>query len=117
MVVLGSSCIYPRDAPQPLREDHLMTGPLEPTNRSYAVAKIAAIEMAEAYLRDQKRVLPSAAYLEGEYGVSGYYMGVPVIIGAGGVEKVVEIELTDDEQAQLEKSVGHVMELVGAIKL
>jgi len=75
----------------------------------------AAVQMAEAYLLDQHRILPCAAYLEGEYGVRGVYVGVPVQIGAGGVEKVIEIALTDDEQKQFRVSVSHVEELVQAM--
>jgi malate dehydrogenase len=77
----------------------------------------AAIEMAESYLRDQKRVLPCAAYLEGEYGIHGYYLGVPVVIGAGGVERVLEIELDDAERGMLQTSFARVKELVGIVKL
>src|SRR6266446_4593580 len=75
----------------------------------------AAVQMAEAYLLDQHRILPCAAYREGEYGVRGVYVGVPVQIGAGGVEKVIEIALTDDEQKQFRVSVSHVDELVQAM--
>jgi malate dehydrogenase len=75
----------------------------------------AAVQMAEAYLHDRKRVLPAAALLEGEYGVKGFYVGVPVLIGAGGVERVIEIDLTDDERQQFKTSVSHVEELVGAL--
>jgi malate dehydrogenase len=71
--------------------------------------------MAESYLRDRRRILPCAAYLEGEYGVRGFYVGVPVLIGAGGVERVIEIALTEDEQKQFKESVSHVEELVGAL--
>ncbi len=74
----------------------------------------AAIQMAEAYLFDRKQVLPCAALLEGEYGVKGFYVGVPVVIGAGGVERVVEIELTPAERKALDVSVSHVRELVEA---
>jgi len=74
----------------------------------------AAIRMAEAYLHDKKEVLPCAALLEGEYGVDGFYVGVPVQIGAGGVEKVIEVDLTDSEKAMLDDSVSHVRELVDA---
>jgi malate dehydrogenase len=76
----------------------------------------AAIEMAEAYLKDQKRVLPCAAYVDGEFGLSGFYVGVPVIIGANGVEKVVPIILTKDEQVMFDKSVSAVEALVVACK-
>jgi len=68
----------------------------------------SAIAMAESYLLDKKRVLPAAAYLEGEYGIKGYYLGVPVVIGASGVEKIVEVKLADDEKAKLAKSLEAV---------
>ena len=74
----------------------------------------AAIRMAEAYLFDKKEVMPCAALLEGEYGVDGFYVGVPVQIGAGGVERVIEVELTAAERAALKGSVEHVRELVQA---
>lgn len=74
----------------------------------------AAIRMTEAYLFDKKEVLPCAALLEGEYGVNGFFVGVPVQIGAGGVEKVIEIELSEGEKAALAQSVSHVRELVEA---
>jgi malate dehydrogenase len=72
--------------------------------------------MVEAYLRDKKRVLPCAAWLTGEYGVRDVYVGVPVVIGAGGVERIVEIELNRDEKAEFERSVGAVRELVEIVK-
>jgi malate dehydrogenase len=75
----------------------------------------AAIQMAEAYLFDKKQILPCAALLEGEYGVRGVYAGVPVQIGAGGVEKVIEIDLSDKERKEFAASVDHVKELVGAM--
>jgi malate dehydrogenase len=75
----------------------------------------AAVRMAQAYLMDKKEVLPCAAYLEGEYGVQGYYFSVPVMIGAGGVEKVIEIELTPGERKAFEASLAHVKELVQAM--
>ncbi len=81
----------------------------------YAPAS-SAIQMAESYLKDQKRVLPCAAMLNGEYGVKGLYIGVPVVIGAGGVEKVVEINLNKSEQSAFDKSVGAVKELVDVVK-
>jgi malate dehydrogenase len=74
----------------------------------------SAIDMAESFLHDRKKVLPCAAYLEGEYGLRGLYVGVPVRIGAGGVEKVLEISLTDDEKKALAVSAQHVQELVEA---
>ena len=63
---------------------------------AYFSPAASAVAMAESYLKDKKRVLPCCAYLEGEYGINGYYIGVPAIIGAGGVEKVLEIKLNDD---------------------
>jgi malate dehydrogenase len=77
----------------------------------------AAIEMAECYLKDKKRVLPCAAYLEGEYGINGYYLGVPVVIGAGGVERIIELELNDEERGMLQASFARVKELVGVVKI
>lgn len=75
----------------------------------------SAIAMAESYLFDKKRVLPGAAYLEGEYGINGYYLGVPVVIGANGVEKVVEVKLTEDEKAKLMNSLEAVKSAVGEV--
>ena len=72
--------------------------------------------MAEAYLKDQKRLLPCAAYVEGKYGLDGLYVGVPVIIGAGGVEQIVEIDLDDEAKANLQVSVDAVKELLDACK-
>ncbi|MBT05681.1 MAG: malate dehydrogenase [Rhodospirillaceae bacterium] len=76
----------------------------------------AAIEMAEAYIKDQKRVLPCAAFLNGQYGVKGIYVGVPVIIGSRGVERVVEIALSRTEMSQFQKSVVAVKNLVALVK-
>jgi malate dehydrogenase len=78
---------------------------------------IAAIDMAESYLKDKKRILACAAYLEGEYGIKGYYIGVPVIIGAGGVEKVLEVKLTDEEKTMLANSLEAVKKAVEETKL
>jgi malate dehydrogenase len=85
------------------------------TSAYYAPAA-AAIEMAEAYLKDQKRLLPAAACCEGEYGFQDLYIGLPVIIGAGGVEKIVTIQLTAEERAHLDKSAAAVRELIDAAK-
>jgi malate dehydrogenase len=85
------------------------------TSAFYAPAS-AAVLMAEAYLKDLKRMIACAAYLDGEYGYKDLYMGVPTVIGAGGVEKVVNIALTADEKAMLEKSAGAVRELIEASK-
>jgi malate dehydrogenase len=84
------------------------------TGSAYYSPAAAAIRMAEAYLYDKKEILPAAALLEGEYGVDGFYVGVPVQIGAGGVEKVVEVSLTGAEKKLLDESVSHVRELVSA---
>jgi malate dehydrogenase len=84
------------------------------TGSAFYSPAAAAIQMAEAYIFDKKQVLPCAAFLEGEYGVNGFYVGVPVLIGAGGVEKVVEIDLTAAEKKELAGSVEHVRELVEA---
>jgi malate dehydrogenase len=85
------------------------------TSAYYAPAS-AAIAMARAYLHDEKRLLPCAAYCSGEYGYKDLYIGVPVVIGGGGVEKIVQLELTAEEKAQLDKSAGAVKELVEAAK-
>jgi malate dehydrogenase len=73
--------------------------------------------MAESFLKDKKRVLPCAAHLDGEYGVKGYYVGVPAVIGAGGVERVMEFKLTAEERVLFDESVGHVKALVDKIAL
>ena len=86
------------------------------TGSAFYAPATSGIEMAEAYLKDQKRVLPCAAYLSGEYGVSDLYVGVPVVIGAGGVERVVEIRLGDEAKAGLQVSVDAVKELLVACK-
>ena len=76
----------------------------------------AAIRMAESYLYDRKEILPCAAYLEGEYGLKDLYVSVPVRIGAGGVEQVLEVPLSDKEKKELEVSASHVRDLVGALE-
>jgi malate dehydrogenase len=85
------------------------------TSAFYAPAS-AAVLMAESFLKDQKRLLPAAAALEGEYGYQDLYMGVPVVIGAGGIERVVTISLTAEEKAMLDKSAAAVRELIEASK-
>ncbi len=87
-----------------------IVGLLKTGSAFYAPAS-SAIEMAEAYLLDQKRVLPCAAYVEGQYGLDGLYVGVPAVIGAGGIERVVEIEMNAEEQAMFDHSVAAVREL------
>jgi malate dehydrogenase len=72
--------------------------------------------MAEAYLGDQKRILPVAAYVEGKYGLNGLYVGIPAVIGADGIEEVLEIKLNDDEKANLKTSTDAVEELLVACK-
>jgi malate dehydrogenase len=88
---------------------------LERGSAFYAPAA-SAISMAEAYLKDKKRVLPCAAWLTGQYGMKDLYVGVPVVIGAGGVEKIVEIQLNPAEKDAFEKSCAAVRELVDAAK-
>jgi len=87
------------------------------TGSAYYAPAASAIAMATAYLRDEKRLLPCAAWLNGEYGQKDIYVGVPVIIGAGGVEKIVEIALPAEQKAQFDHSVGAVRELIAATKL
>ena len=82
------------------------------TGSAFYSPAAAAVTMAEAILRDEKRVLPVCAYLDGEFGVKGYYVGVPAVLGANGVEKVVEFTLDDQEQALLDNSVKAVTNLV-----
>ncbi|MBN8498243.1 malate dehydrogenase [Accumulibacter sp.] len=86
------------------------------TGSAFYAPAAAAIVMADAYLKDKKRLLPCAACLSGEYGVKGIYVGVPVILGAGGVEKIVEIELNAEEKAMFDHSVKSVKELVEVTK-
>jgi malate dehydrogenase len=75
---------------------------------AYYAPAASLVEMVEAILKDQRRVLPSIAYLEGEYGYEGIYLGVPTILGANGIEKIIELELTDEEKAQLDQSAASV---------
>ncbi len=92
-----------------------IVGLLKTGSAFYAPAS-AAIQMAESYLKDKKRVLPCAAQLNGQYGVKGVYVGVPVVIGAGGVERILEIKLDRSEKAAFNKSVRAVEGLIAAIK-
>ncbi|RUM43085.1 MAG: malate dehydrogenase [Desulfocapsa sp.] len=82
--------------------NHLKTG------SAFYTPGLAAVEMAEAVLYDSKRVMPCAAYLEGEFGISGYFLGVPIVLGEKGVERILEFELTDEEKAALAESVDVV---------
>ena len=88
---------------------------LEKGSAFYAPAA-SAIAMAESYLKDKKRVLPCAAYLTGQYGVRDMFVGVPIVIGAGGVERIVEVEFSGDERGMFEKSVASVQGLIDACK-
>jgi malate dehydrogenase len=85
------------------------------TGSAYYAPSAAAVEMAESILKDKKKVLPCAAYLEGEFGINGLFVGVPVKLGARGIEKIYEIKLTADEQAKLNKSAASVQELVNVL--
>jgi malate dehydrogenase len=87
------------------------------TGSAFYAPAASAIAMAESYLRDKKRVLPAAAFLEGEYGVSGLYMGVPVVIGKGGVERVLDLPLSEAEKVLFAQSVKSVQSTVEATKL
>ena len=86
------------------------------TGSAYYAPSAAAVEMAESILKDKKKVLPCAAYLEGEYGINGLFVGVPVKLGATGIEKIYEVKLTAEEQAKLNKSAASVQELVEVMK-
>jgi malate dehydrogenase len=87
------------------------------TGSAFVSPALAATEMAEAILKDKKRVLACACYLEGEYGVQDTYVGVPCVLGAGGVEKVIEVEMTAEERKLFDASVDHVRTLVAQIEL
>src|SRR5580658_1698567 len=86
------------------------------TGSAYYAPSASAVEMAEAILKDKKKVLPCSAYLEGEYGIDGLYVGVPVKLGAAGIERIYEVKLTDDEMAMLKKSAASVQEMVDVLK-
>jgi len=87
------------------------------TGSAYYAPSAAAAQMAEAMVLDRKRVLPCAAYLQGEYGITDLYLGVPCKIGKGGLEQIIEVELTKDEQAALKKSADSVKEIIDVVKL
>jgi malate dehydrogenase len=91
--------------------NHLKTG------SAFYTPGLSAIDMAEAIVKDTKRVMPCAAYLEGEFGISGCFLGVPVVLGEGGVERILEFDLTDDEKAALNESVTAVQAQVEATGL
>jgi len=90
---------------------HLKTG------SAYYAPSAAAVQMCESIVFDQKRILPCAAWLEGEYGMTGLFLGVPCKIGRGGIEKIIEVELTREERDALAKSADAVREPMGAVKL
>lgn len=90
---------------------HLKTG------SAYYAPSAAAVQMCEAIVRDQRRILPCAAWLEGEYGMSGLFLGVPCILGRNGLERIIEVELTESERNALEKSADAVREPMSAINL
>ncbi len=100
---------------QRTRDGGAEIGRIMGTSAYYAPGSSVA-EMIEAYLKDRKRVLPCAAYCDGPYGLKGIYVGVPIVIGAGGVEKIIEIKMTDSEQAEFDKSVASVQGLIDATK-
>jgi malate dehydrogenase len=88
---------------------HLKTG------SAYYAPSAAAVEMVEAILKDKKKIVPCAAYLQGEYGIEGYYIGVPCKLGSAGLEEIIQIKLTSEEQAELNKSAAAVKELCAVI--
>lgn len=83
---------------------------------AYYASAASLVEMVEAILKDQRRILPAIAYLEGEYGYEGIYLGVPTILGGNGIEKVIELELTEDEKAALAKSVESVKNVMRVLE-
>ena len=85
------------------------------TGSAYYAPSAAAVEMADAIFNDKKKILPCAAYLEGEYGINGLYVGVPVVLGKDGIEKIIELNLTPEELAALKKSAASVAELCGKL--
>jgi malate dehydrogenase len=87
------------------------------TGSAYYAPSAAAVEMVEAVLKDKKKILPCCVYLEGEYGIKGLFVGVPVKLGAKGVEEIIQIKLTPEENAALQKSAASVKELVTVLGL
>ena len=86
------------------------------TGSAFYAPASSAVEMAESILKDRKKILPCAVLLEGEYGIKGLFIGVPVKLGKGGIEQIIQIKLTPDEDAGLKKSAASVQELVNAMK-
>ncbi len=87
------------------------------TGSAYYAPAAATVQMAEAIIKDKKRILPVAAYCDKEYGIGGYFVGVPAVLGADGVEKILEIELDEDEKKAFQTSVDHVKDLVKVVKM
>jgi malate dehydrogenase len=87
------------------------------TGSAYYAPAAATVAMAESIIKDKKRILPCAAYCDQEYGIGGYFVGVPCVLGTNGVEKVIEIELDEKERAMFNTSVQHVRDLVKSVKL
>ena len=87
------------------------------TGSAYYAPAAAAVQMAEAILKDQKRLVPVSAYLDGEYGLEDIYFGVPVILGAGGIEKILPLKLTKEEEAMLQKSAAAVAKTRDDLKM
>jgi malate dehydrogenase len=85
------------------------------TGSAYYAPAAATTQMVEAVVKDKKRLVPCAAYCDKEYGVGGYFVGVPVVLGSGGVERIIELKLLPDERAALDKSIAAVKELVGVM--
>jgi len=87
------------------------------TGSAYYAPAAAAVQMAEAILKNQRRVVPVSAYLSGEYGIDDIYFGVPVILGAGGIEKIITLKLTKEEEAMLQKSAAAVAKTRDDLKM
>jgi len=87
------------------------------TGSAYYAPSSAVVEMVDSILMDRHKILPCAAYLQGEYGIKDLFVGVPVKLGAKGIEQIIELKLTQDEQAMLRKSADSVAELVGVMKI
>jgi malate dehydrogenase len=85
------------------------------TGSAYYAPSAAVAEMVEAILKDKKKIMPCAVYLDGEYGIKGLFVGVPVKLGSNGVEQIIQIKLTPEEQSELERSAGSVKELIAVI--
>ena len=87
------------------------------TGSAYYAPAAATVQMAESIIKDKKRILPCAAYCEKEYNIGGYFVGVPCVLGSGGVEKIIEIDLDAEEKKMFQTSVDHVKELVKVVKM